>query len=228
MSRQTLAKTISLLLAVSMLIACRNEPVAPGIERLSSASPALQAKARTSLAAADRFEQHVWRDTEPVNPDGTVNGYVEISRGDSNKWEFRIPLNRLEIDRVIPSELRGYPTNYGFLPRTISYDGDPADVLVIGPAVGNGRLVKGRILGLMRMTDTGDLDSKVVISPLDDRGQPLHALESTDRERLTQFFNTYKRHEGKTTEITGWGTDADAVAFLQKTTGFFEAAQSAR
>ena len=216
-------RIVSLLLSVAIIIGCRNS--ASDRDSLPPASPALQSKVAASLAAARPFEHHVWRDTAPVNADGTLNGVVEISRGDSTKWEFRIPLNRLEVDRVIPTALGGYPTNYGFFPRTISYDGDPADVLVVGPPIAGGEIVKGRILALMKMMDTGDLDSKVVVSPVDDRGQPRYALEAADRDRLTQFFNTYKRHQGKTTEITGWGSEAEARAFLEKTAGFFSAAR---
>ena len=174
-----------------------------------------------SLAAAKAFPHSPWRDVAPVNPDGTVNGYIEIPRGESTKWEFRIPLNRLEVDRMIPEELGGYPVNYGFLPRTISYDGDPADVLVLGPALPNGAIVTGRMVALMQMQDTGDLDSKVVITPLDERGAPRYRLDADDRERMKRFFDAYKRHEGKRTEITGWGTEADARAFLGATAGFF-------
>lgn len=214
-------RVVSFLMSLALVVGCGDTATDGG--RLPPASPQLQTKAAVSLLESRQFERHVWRDAAPVNADDTVNGFVEISRGDSNKWEFRIPLNQLEIDRVIPSELGGYPTNYGFLPRTISYDGDPADVLVVGPPIASGEMVKGRILALMRMMDGGDLDSKVVISPVDASGQPLHALEAADRERLTQFFNTYKRHQGKTTQITGWGSEADARAFLQKTAGFFPA-----
>jgi inorganic pyrophosphatase len=224
----TLMRVVSFLLTLALVVACRSEPSIDTSGALPPASPALQAKVATSLAAARPFDRHVWRDTTPVNSDGSLNGYVEISRGDSTKWEFRIPLNRLEADRVIPNELGGYPTNYGFLPRTISYDGDPTDVLVVGPPIASGEIVKGRILALMKMMDDGDLDSKVVISPVDDRGEPRHPLEAADRERLTQFFNTYKRHQGKVTQITGWGSEADARAFLQTTAGFFDAGASAR
>ena len=80
-----------------------------------------------------------------------------------------------------------------------------------------GTLVKGRIVGLMHMTDTGDLDSKVVVSPVDEK----HALDPDLRARLEQFFNTYKNHEGKVTKITGWASQADALAFLQQTASFF-------
>ena len=75
----------------------------------------------------------------------------------------------------------------------------------------------------MKMRDTGDLDSKVVITPLDERGAPRYRLDDADRDRMKRFFDTYKRHEGKPTEITGWGTEADARAFLRTTAGFFDA-----
>jgi inorganic pyrophosphatase len=122
---------------------------------------------------------------------------------------------------MIPRELGGYPVNYGFLPRTMAYDGDPADIVVLGPALPAGELVKGRIVGTMEMIDDGDLDSKVVASPLDARGAATHALEAADRERLERFFNTYKNHDGKVTRITGWGSQADARAFIEATSRFF-------
>ena len=173
--------------------------------------------------AARSFPQHVWRDTSPTNADGTLNGYIEIPRGESTKWEFRIPMNRREVDRLIPTELGGYPINYGFIPQTISYDGDPADVLVLGPPLEGGALVKGRIVGLMEMTDTGDLDSKVIISPLDANGRQTETLTADDRARMERFFNTYKRHDGKSTAVTGWGSADRARRFLETTAGFFTA-----
>jgi inorganic pyrophosphatase len=180
----------------------------------------------TYFRAAGGHQRNVWRDTPPLNPDGTVNGYVEIPRGESMKWEFRIELNRRDVDRTIPPELGGYPINYGFLPQTISYDGDPADVLVLGPPAAGGELVKGTIVALMEMIDAGDLDSKVVISPLDADGRATHALEPGDRERLERFFNTYKNHDGKVTRITGWGNAERALAFLKHTAAFFNSGKS--
>ena len=198
----------------------------PSRERTLSLPPAPAGLGRRVVAyldAAKKHAQHPWRDVSPHNADGTINGYIEIPRGESQKWEFRIPLNRREVDRVIPPELGGYPINYGFLPQTVSYDGDPADVLVLGPALDGGTVVRGRIVGLMEMTDTGDLDSKVIISPLDAQGRPTHELTEDDRRGMTQFFDTYKRHEGKPTKVTGWGDPEAARAFLDKTAGFFAA-----
>jgi inorganic pyrophosphatase len=206
---------------ILVLAGCTQQAPAP--QPLPAAPAGLEQRVTTYLEAAKQYPEHVWRDLSPRNADGTINGYVEIPRGESQKWEFRIPLNRREVDRVIPAELGGYPINYGFLPQTVSYDGDPADVLVLGPALNGSTVVRGRIVGLMEMTDTGDLDSKVIISPLDAQGRPTHALTEDDRRRMTQFFDNYKRHQGKPTKVTGWGDPEAARTFLEKTAGFFAA-----
>ena len=117
-----------------------------------------------SLEAAAAHSKHVWRDTRPLNEDGSVNAYIEISRGDRRKWEFDIGANARAIDRVMPVDVGGYPVNYGFVPQTISYDGDPFDALVLGPPLPGGRVVRGVIVGLMFMEDEKGLDSKVVLS----------------------------------------------------------------
>jgi len=204
-------------LHLMVLAGCSDLPTMT-VQLFPPAPAGLDLKLSAYLDAAKAHPQHVWRDTEPLNTDGTVNAYIEIPRGESTKWEFSIALNRREIDRMIPRELGGYPINYGFLPRTISYDGDPTDVLVLGPPLPGGAVVKGRIVGLMQMMDTGDLDSKVVVSPVDAN----HALDADVRARLEQFFNTYKNHDGKATKVTGWGSAADALAFLHWTAGFFK------
>ena len=205
---------------VVLASACTPEPAKSA---LPSAPAGLDRKVAGYLEAAAKYPSHVWRDTPPANGDGTINGYVEIPRGESQKWEFRIPLNRREVDRVIPSELGGYPINYGFIPQTVSYDGDPADILVLGPPLEGGALVKGRIVALMEMEDTGDLDSKVIISLLDAQGRPTHALTDEDRRQMTAFFDASKKHQGKPTKVTGWGNAEAARAFLDRTAGFFAA-----
>jgi hypothetical protein len=109
---------------------------AQGDLRAPATLPALgTSQLAKSLEAARAHVTQVWRDTPPLNADGTVNGYVEIARGDRRKWEFDMSANRRAIDRTMPEDLGGYPVNYGFVPQTVSYDGDPFDVLVLGPAV---------------------------------------------------------------------------------------------
>ena len=99
-----------------------------------------------SLNAARAYKSQPWRDTPPTNSDGTVNAYIEIARGDRRKWEFDMRANRRAIDRMIPISIGGYPVNYGFVPQTVSYDGDPFDVLGTRPAA-SGRPLRARHCG---------------------------------------------------------------------------------
>ena len=175
-----------------------------------------------SLARSAPAASHIWRDVPPVNGDGTVNAYIEVARGDARKWEFDMGLNRRAIDRVMPPQIGGYPVNYGFVPQTISYDGDPFDVLVLGPAIEGGSLVRGVIVGLLHMTDEKGLDSKVVVSLPRADGGPTATLTDPDRERVADYFNRYKRHEpGKFSSVSGWDTPAQGRAFVETTHAFF-------
>jgi inorganic pyrophosphatase len=175
-----------------------------------------------SLEATARHASHVWRDTAPMNRDGTINAYIEISRGDRRKWEFDVAANARAIDRVMPESLGGYPVNYGYAPQTVSYDGDPFDVLVLGPALPGGTVVRGMIVGVMEMEDEKGLDSKVVVTPLADDGRPAQALTAADRQRIGDFFRRYKEHEpGAFSKVGGWGTAADGRAFIAMTSAFF-------
>ena len=175
-----------------------------------------------SLVAARPHASHVWRDTPPMNTDGTVTGYIEIPRGERRKFEFAMKVNARAIDRVMPATLGGYPVNYGFVPQTVSYDGDPFDILVLGPALPGGTLVRGAIVGLMLMEDEKGLDSKVVVSPVDASGKPRYALSAADQKRIGDYFARYKRHEpGKFSKVTGWGSSAEGLAHVQTTHEFF-------
>lgn len=194
--------------------------------------PLLPPDARASLARAldeSRGQAtNVWRDTAPVNADGTVTAYVEIPRGERTKWEFDIGLGRRRVDREMPADLGGYPVNYGFVPQTISYDGDPFDALVLGPPLEGAALVRGRAVGLLIMEDEKGHDAKVVLTPLGPGGRPLHELSAADRERIGGFFDIYKRHEpGKFSEVTGWGDAAEGLAYVEITHQFFQRCREA-
>jgi inorganic pyrophosphatase len=196
------------------------------------------AKLQDSLKAAAAHKQHVWRDTPPFDlsrrssPAGSraeadgqlLTGYIEIPLGGRQKFELDMAKNAAVLDRVVPDKVGGYPVNYGLVPQTVSYDGDPFDVLVLGPALPTGELVKGAIVGLMHMRDETGLDSKVVISPVGADGKPTHQLTDADRRRLADYFNRYKRddEDPKTfATVPGWGTAAEGLAFVRMTHGFF-------
>jgi inorganic pyrophosphatase len=175
-----------------------------------------------SLEDSRAHKKHVWRDTPPFNDDGTVNGYIEIARGDRRKWEFNMRHNKRAIDRVMPPSIGGYPVNYGFVPQTVSYDGDPFDILVLGPPIAGGTIVRGTIVGLMHMTDEKGLDSKVVVSPLTRDGRPAYQLTAQDRERIGDYFKRYKLDQpGKFSEVPGWDSQERGRAYVEMTHAFF-------
>ena len=175
-----------------------------------------------SLKSADRAAKHVWRDTPPLNDDGSVNAYIEIARGDRRKWEFDMRANARAVDRVMPADVGGYPVNYGFVPQTISYDGDPFDALVLGPPLPGGRVVRGIIVGVMFMEDEKGLDSKVVLSRTGRDGRPLQGLSAAVQHEIGEYFKRYKRHEpGKFSKVPGWGSIAEGRAYVRTTHAFF-------
>jgi len=179
-------------------------------------------KLAESLDAARGHRHHVWRDTPPTNGGDLVNAYIEIPRGERRKFEYAMGANSRAIDRMIPEDVGPYPVNYGFVPQTISYDGDPFDVLVLGPPLPGGEVVPGAIVGLMYMEDEKVLDSKVVMSPVGPDQQPLYQLTAADRDRIGEYFRIYKRSEPeKFSKVPGWGSVAEGRDLVTMTHTFF-------
>jgi inorganic pyrophosphatase len=209
--RRVARAPVLLLLAVVQLNVPAATLPASAVERL-----------RASVTAAGAHPRHLWRDTHPVNDDGTVNGYVEIPRGDVRKFEFSMARQERVVDRVMPRDVGGYPVNYGFVPQTVSYDGDPFDVLVTGPPLRGGAFVRGVIVAILHMEDELGPDSKVVISPVDRFGRATQPVRAADQRRITDFFNRYKRHEpGKFSRVLGWGGVGEGRAYVQQMHTFY-------
>jgi inorganic pyrophosphatase len=193
-----------------------------GADAFDPLSAAAVTKLIQSLEKAKPVTRHAWRDQAPINADGTVNAYIETSQGDRRKWELNMAANALEIDRVTPAEVGGSPTNYGFVPQTMFYDGDPLDAIVLGPAVKGGETVRGAIVGLMLMEDEKGVDSKIVLSPVDANGRPRHQLTDADRRRISDYFSRYKGEQAEMfSNVPGWGSTADALRSVQIAHAFF-------
>ena len=130
--------------------------------------------------------------------------------------------NTRAIDRVIPAQIGGYPVNYGFVPQTVSYDGDPFDVLVLGPPLTGGTLVRGVVVGLMYMEDEKGHDSKVVLSPVGPDGRATQALTPRVRDEIAGYFRRYKQGEpGKFSKVPGWGSVVDGRDYVTTAHAFF-------
>lgn len=204
----------------------------PGAQVSSAPADVLPASAvealRASLAAAAPHARHLWRDTPPRAGDA-VQAYIEIPLGDRRKWEFDMAAHARAVDRVMPAEVGPYPVNYGFVPQTIAWDGDPFDALVLGPAVRGGTVVRGVVVGLMLMEDEKGIDSKVVLSPVRADGRPAHALSADVRDRIAGYFRRYKLHEpGKFSRVPGWGSAEDGHRHVALTHTFFLRCRTSR
>ena len=147
--------------------------------------------------------------------------------GTRDKFEFDIETNTMQLDRVIDESVGGYPINYGFVPRTFSWDGDPFDVVVLGPKLESGTVAKGAVVGIYHMVDEKGFDPHLVVSPVDDEGRELYALDETMRNAIAAFVDRYKipdADKGKWARFVGWGDKSDGLRFLKKTSAFFEEA----
>src|SRR5215813_13918431 len=139
-----------------------------------------------------------------------VNAVIEIPRGTTNKYEYDKQLNVFRLDRNLHSSVH-YPGDYGFIPSTLSLDGDPLDVLVLVDAPSfAGCVMEVRPIGVLRMVDQGKQDEKLlavvendpVYREINDCSQVFpHLLRE-----IEHFFSIYKNLEGKKTELAGWAS----------------------
>jgi len=147
-----------------------------------------------------------------VNPPYDVNAIIEIPQGgEPVKYELDKESGALFVDRFLHTAMF-YPGNYGFIPHTLSQDGDPCDVLVVGrtPVV-PGAIIRSRPVGALLMEDEAGPDEKIIAVPVD----ALHPyytgvktyenLPAILREQIAHFFQHYKDLEkGKWVTIVKW------------------------
>ncbi|MBQ6409872.1 inorganic diphosphatase [Candidatus Saccharibacteria bacterium] len=128
---------------------------------------------------------------------GELNVVIEIPTGSNHKIEWDRERACFMLDRVEPVCF-AKPCNYGFIPQTLDEDGDELDVLMItDQPLTTGIWMKGRILGVMKFVDDGEVDDKIICVPEDDRnnGDCYKTLEDLPKRVLEQIefhFNHYK------------------------------------
>jgi len=150
-----------------------------------------------------------WADLPPgEEAPEIVNAVIEIPQGSSNKYEYSPALDVFELDRVLYSPLY-YPTEYGWIPGTLSEDGDPLDVLVFtSHPTFPGCLIRVRPVGVLHMHDEEGEDFKIIaVAATDPRYAEVQQLEDLPehiRREIVHFFSIYKQLEFKATEIFGW------------------------
>jgi inorganic pyrophosphatase len=137
-----------------------------------------------------------------------VNAVIEIARGQTNKYEYDKELDVFRLDRNLYSPVH-YPGDYGFVPSTLSADGDPLDVLVLVDAPSfTGCVMTVRPIGVLKMIDQGSEDEKILAVGLQN---PIFRDVKNYTEiyphllrEIEHFFTVYKELEAKATRIQGW------------------------
>lgn len=141
-----------------------------------------------------------------------INVIIEIpAQAGMIKYEMDKDSGLLSVDRFMPTAMY-YPANYGFVPNTLSGDGDPVDVLVITPApIQAGALIRVRAIGVLNMEDESGQDRKVLALPIKKACVQLAHLEKLEDvpeillKSIVHFFEQYKALEpNKWVKISGW------------------------
>ncbi len=156
------------------------------------------------------------------NPPEDVNVIVEVPiGGEPIKYEMDKAAGTLVVDRFLYTPMR-YPGNYGFIPHTLSEDGDPIDVLVANtrPIVA-GAIINVRPIGVLLMEDDGGGDEKIIAVPSPKLTQryanvfDYTQLPKIALDQVQHFFEHYKDLEpGKWVKLKGWGDAAMAKRMI--------------
>jgi inorganic pyrophosphatase len=157
----------------------------------------------------------------PAGTPQEVNIFIEIPKGSKNKYELDKDTGLITLDRVFYSAY-AYPMDYGMVPQTHWHDGDPLDALVINTVEPYfpGVVVPARPIAVVRMVDDGEKDEKLICVPVDDP----RLAEFKDKDdiaphvlkELIDFFENYKKLQGKTVKIEGIDGRAEAEAAIEE------------
>jgi inorganic pyrophosphatase len=189
------------------------------------------------LRQIDRFtvggDKHLIRDYSPRTKNGLVQAVVEIPAGTNEKWEvdktdgklkWEIKDGKPRIVAYLP-----YPMNYGMVPRTVlakdsGGDGDPLDVLVLGPAVPRGSVLEVKVVGVLKLLDRGEQDDKLLAvvagSPLENVSGLAELKEKYPGvlEIIQNWFSYYKPN---VMTFQRFGDEKEASQVLDQAIGMF-------
>ncbi len=219
--KETSFSILATILLVSMLLACKGET--------------MESKSVRSNKEAGK-PINLLKDIEALTSDSTVNAVIEIPAGSIQKWEINKSNGQIEweIENGKPRLINyiGYPGNYGFIPQTylpkdLGGDGDPLDIIVLGPSAKRGEVLKCKILGVLYLQDRGEDDDKLIAvsedSPLFSISTFVELEENYPgiKDILSLWFTNYKG-KGKM-KVRGIGNEKEAMLVLNKATEAYQA-----
>ncbi len=164
---------------------------------------------------------NIWHNINPsrINPDNFI-AVIEIEKGSKKKYELDKETGHLIMDRILHTSTH-YPANYGLIPRTYADDKDPLDVLVLcSEIIDTMSLVRCFPIGVIKMTDQGALDEKIIAIPFEDPSYNQYTdikdLPDHVFNEMMHFFTIYKALEGKETVVDDIKGAEEAKKIIQK------------
>ena len=149
-----------------------------------------------------------------------VSVMIEIPKGSRNKYEYDKEEKRLKFDRMLFSAVH-YPSDYGFIPKTLALDGDALDALVlVWEPTFPGCIIDAKPVGLFKMWDEKGSDEKILCVPLyDPLWNHIESLSDVPPHLLKEiehFFSIYKELEEKKTGVEGWEDRESAIRIIKE------------
>jgi len=197
MSPQTLTKRAALFTTAAAALGAHHASCTP--------SQAYTASAQLPARSPDLY----WLPLGEKWKTGLVTAFIENPTGATNKYEYDHETGLLKVDRVLHTAVY-YPMDYGFIPRTLSEDGDALDICVLSffPLLA-GSIAEVRIIGVLIMEDEKGIDEKVLAvvntDPRSGAIQDLNDIAPHKREEIAHFFKRYKDLEpGKWAKVGAW------------------------
>lgn len=145
---------------------------------------------------------------------------IEIPKGSRNKYEFDKIEKKIRLNRILYSPMT-YPADYGYIPNTLSLDGDPLDVLVLltEPTI-PGCLIMVKPVGIFFMSDDKGKDEKILCVPISDPNynywNDIDQVPNHTKKEIEHFFQVYKDLENKKVKISGWGGVSNAIKIYKE------------
>lgn len=175
---------------------------------------------------------HPWHDVEIGDEaPAIVTSVIEVPKGSKIKYELDKASGLIKVDRILFSSVH-YPSNYGFIPRTLCEDRDPLDILVLGqePTVPLS-LMRARPIGVMKMEDQGEADDKIIAVHVDDpefaHYQSIKELPPHWIKQVKRFFEDYKALEMKSVKVNEFLGPDQALEIVEQSIQLYSSKYSA-
>lgn len=152
-----------------------------------------------------------------------VDMIIEVPYRSNVKYEYDKNLNMMRCDRILNTSM-SYPGNYGYIPNTLSGDGDPLDILLVSDyQIYPGTVINAKIIGVLLTEDEKGTDEKIIAVP-NNKVDPVYSeinniwdLSKATLAKIRHFFNHYKDIEkNKWVKVTGFKTNVEAIDIYKK------------